>query len=102
MVHAETVHEVEAIHYSGVKYIEDVGAAAVPATAVVNGAKAYAHNGVAYVTTEPHVATDVYIGGVAVRADGAVRVTDEEPDAADVLLNGCKMKQDGTARVSLV
>lgn len=82
-------------------YVYDVGASAVPATAVLVNNVAYRQNGVLYVTTAAVAAGDARVSGLRVREDGAVRVITAAVAADDTIVGGWAMKSTGQARVSI-
>lgn len=86
---------------SGEPYLYDVGASAVPATALIVNNQAFTFDGVAYVTTEARATTDVYAGSLRLRQDGAVRVLTAAVGATDTIVNGWAHAGNGEARVSI-
>lgn len=85
----------------GESYVEDLGAAAVPATAILVAGRAYAPDGRAYVTTEAVDAADEWCGSVRVRTDGAVRVVTAAVEATDVYTDGWARVHTGESRMGI-
>ena len=82
-------------------YLYDVGASAVPATALIVNNQAFKSDGVAYVTTEAVHATDVYAKTLRLRQDGAVRVIAAAVESVDITSGAWAKKNTGEARVSI-
>ena len=82
-------------------YLYDVGASAVPATALIVNNQAFTPEGVAYVTTEAVATVDVHAGTLRLRQDGAVRVSTDAVAADDTLSGGWAKASTGQARVSI-
>lgn len=86
---------------AGDPYVYDVGASAVPTSALIVNAQAFTPAGTAYVTTEAVAAADVYANALRIRQDGAVRVLTTAVDAADTTVNAWAHKQTAEARTSI-
>lgn len=85
---------------TGRPYVKDVGAGAVPGTAIIHNGIALDPDGVVYFTSEAVAATDAFRGGLRVRADGAIRYTAVTTDSSDVWNGGWRMAATGEARVA--
>jgi len=85
---------------AGQPYVEDLGIAAVPGTALLADF-AYHADGRLYVTTEAVAGSDVYNGALRFRADGALRVSTGAVDAGDSKIGGWSVASTGEARVTI-
>lgn len=89
------------VKQTGEPYVEDLGAGAVPGTALRVAGGAFAPDGRRYVTTQAVAGSDSVIGGLRYRTDGALRVSTAAVGATDVFCGGWAIAQTGEARLSI-
>lgn len=85
-----------AVSQDGLSFVSELGASAVPSTAMYIAGLAFTQDGALYVTDQSPAATVQKISGLAVRQDGAVHVRYTLPTTL-YMLNGFNCDETGVA-----